>query len=392
MKKWKNVRRWISGAAALLLGVMISLPATGTVSAAGLEMSTDYPGLSATAGETLVFSLDFNNSGSGCSVNLWTDSLPEGWEGGFTGGGSEISQVYAKSGENPDAASYNLTIPEDAEDGTYTAVLRAEGGGMSDTLTLKIAVTSQELGGSSLVADYASQEGASDASFSFQMTIQNNTGSEQNYSLSANAPDGWTVTFQASDQTTQVAAITVDAQSSQGLTVTVTPPANAEAQEYTIPVSAISASEKLSAELSVTILGSYDLAVSGSGGLLSFDASANRAKEVTLTLTNMGNVDLQNITLTSSAPTGWTVEFSESTIGVIEAGATKEVTMTVTPSKDALSGDYVTVVTASGSETTTSAEFRVTVKTDTIWGIIGVLLIVAAAGGLWYVFRKYGRR
>ena len=392
MKKWKNVRRWISGAAALVLGLLITLPATGAAYAAGLEMSTDYPGLSATAGETLVFSLDFDNSASGCSVSLWTDSIPEGWTGGFTGGGSEISQVYIRSGENPDAASYNLTIPADAADGTYTAVLHAEGGGISDTLTLTVAVTSQELGGSSLVAEYASQEGTTDTSFSFSMTIQNNTASEQTYSLSANTPDGWTIAFQPSGESTQVAAITVDARSSQGLTVTVTPPASAEAQEYAIPISAISGSENLSTELSITILGSYDLSVTASGGLLSFDATANQAKNVTLTVTNLGNVDLQNINLTASVPTGWTAEFSESTIGSLEAGSTAEVTMTVTPSKDALSGDYVTVVTASGDETSATAEFRVTVKTSTLWGIIGILLIAAAAGGLWYVFRKYGRR
>ena len=33
-----------------------------------------------------------------------------------------------------------------------------------------------------------------------------------------------------------------------------------------------------------------------------------------------------------------------------------------------------------------------TVKTQTIWGVVGVLLIAAAACGLAYVFRKYGRR
>ena len=109
-------------------------------------------------------------------------------------------------------------------------------------------------------------------------------------------------------------------------------------------------------------------------------------------MANTGNVDLQNITLTSSAPDGWTVEVAQSSIDVLEAGATQEVTATVTPSGEAMSGDYVMTLTASGSQASDTTEFRVTVKTQTIWGIVGILLIVAVAAGLGLVFRKYGRR
>ena len=66
--------------------------------------------------------------------------------------------------------------------------------------------------------------------------------------------------------------------------------------------------------------------------------------------------------------------------------------MYVTPSSDALSGDYAMSVTAQSSSSADSVEFRVAVKTEMIWGVVGLLLIAAAACGLWYVFRKYGRR
>ena len=96
--------------------------------------------------------------------------------------------------------------------------------------------------------------------------------------------------------------------------------------------------------------------------------------------------------LTSSAPTDWTVEFSESSISVLEAGTTYEVTAYVTPAEDALSGDYTFTLSASNSEVSSDAEFRVSVKTETVWGIVAVVLIAAAAGGLYLVFRKYGRQ
>ena len=226
----------------------------------------------------------------------------------------------------------------------------------------------------------------------FQTTIQNDTAKEQSYSFSSDAPAGWTVVFQPSGESTQVAAITVDARGSQTMDVVVTPPDGVEAGSYTIPISAISSTDTLSSELTVVITGTYALDLSTPSGLLSFDASANAQTDVTLQVSNTGNVDLQNITLSSSAPEGWTVEFSQSSIDVLEAGATQEVTAYVTPSGDAMSGDYVMTLDVSSSEASDSTEFRVTVKSQTVWGVVGILLIAAVAVGLGMVFRKYGRR
>ena len=379
-------------AAGLILMLALALcPAASA--AGGLEMSTPYPGVSAKAGETLEFSLDFyNGSGSGASVALSVSSIPQGWSGYFQGDGSQISHVYAKSGDNDAAAVFRLTLPDDAAQGTYTVGLLASGGGLSSSLTLTLTVGESDLGGSSLSTEYAEQEGASGTSFTFQTTIQNDTAKEQSYSFSSDPPTGWTVVFQPSGETTQVAAITVDARGSQTMDVVVTPPEGVDAGSYTIPISAISATETLSSELTVVITGTYALELTTPSGLLSFDASANAKTDVTLQVTNAGNVDLQNVNLSSSAPDGWTVEFSTSSIEVLEAGATQEVTAYVTPSGEAMSGDYVMTLSAENSQTSDSAEFRVSVKTQTVWGVVGVLLIVAVAAGLGVVFRKYGRR
>ncbi len=91
------------------------------------------------------------------------------------------------------------------------------------------------------------------------------------------------------------------------------------------------------------------LALSTPDELLSFDAHVNRESDVTLTVTNNSNVDLQNITLTSSAPSGWNVSFDISSIDVLEAGATQEITAHVTPGDSAMTGDYVCTFTASCS-------------------------------------------
>ena len=362
------------------------------------EMSTDYPGITAKAGDNISFSLDFYGvSGDTCDAVLSVADMPEGWEGIFKGSSSsQISRVHINTADGAvaqDLASFSLDIPEDAQDGVYTVELQAKAdNGDSDVLELEINVNEQDAVSSSFAAEYPSQQAAAGTSFSFDMTLINNRAAAQSYSLSAEAPSGWQVSFVPSGESSQVASINVEAGSSQGLTATITPPDGLKEGEYTIPCTAISADETLSADLSVTITGSYEVELSTPSGNLSFDAYANDEKTITLSVTNNGNVDLQNLNLTSSAPTGWEVTFDESTINLLEAGSTKEVSAHVTPGENVMTGDYVTTITVSTEETSDSAEFRVSVKTRTSWGMIAVGIILILVIFLARIFKKYGRR
>ena len=101
---------------------------------------------------------------------------------------------------------------------------------------------------------------------------------------------------------------------------------------------------------------------------------------------------LENISLTSSAPAGWEVSFDSSVIDALEPGASKEVVAHVVPGKDSLTGDYVTIMSASCDNQSAQASFRITVKTQTGWGIFALVIIIAVAAGLYGVMKKYGRR
>ena len=386
-------RKIYSMSAALLLLFLTVFSSFPAFAAGGLELYTDYPGISVKAGDSQTISMNVSNSsGSSLDADLSILSMPEGWEGYFSGNGSQISRVHVENGaEAP--VTFNLEIPEDAAEGDYTVQLQAASDtGLTDVTDLVFSIQEVQYGQGSFEAEYPEQEGASGTAFSFSTTLVNNSAADQSYSLAAQAPAGWQVSFQPSGETTQVASIEVAAASSQGLTVEVTPPENVEAGDYTIPIRAASASDTLETELTVTITGTYALELSTPSGLLSFDAHANKESDVTLSITNNSNVDLQNITLTSSAPTDWTVTFDESSIDVLEAGATQEITAHVTPGDSAMTGDYVTTITASCSEASDSADFRVSVKTDTVWGIVAIVIILALVAGVGAVFKKYGRR
>lgn len=385
-------QRWILAFFMMLL--LVFWGSLRVFAAGGLSMSTDYPGIAVQAGDTQTISIDFSNtSGSGADVSLQVQELPDGWEGYFTGGSAQISRVYVKPGDNEGAASFHYTVPADTVEGSYQIVLNAASdNGLSAVLTLDLNVSETNVGASEFTTEYPEQEGSNGTSFSFSTTIVNNGADTQSYSFSTDAPSGWQVVIKPSGETTQIASIDVDAGSSQGLSVSVTPPNNVEAGSYPISISAISANETLKTELNVKITGSYELGLTTPSGLLSADAYANKETAVTLKVSNNGNVDLQNITLSSTAPDGWNVRFDQSSIDVLAAGSTQEITAYFTPSEQAMTGDYVVSISADTAETSQSLDFRVSVKTETIWGIAGILIIAVVIGALGFVFHKYGRR
>lgn len=358
-----------------------------------IELSTQYPALTVKAGDSLTFDLDLDNySGVSQDITLSVAEIPEGWEGTFSAGSNQVSVVHVKNQATNSEVSFAVDVPLETADGEYIIRLAARGEDFADEMEIALTVSAEEIGESSFTAEYPSQEGDATTDFTFSATLINNTLSTQNYSFTSNAPSGWQVSFQPSGESTSVAALDVEARTTQAMDISVTPPENVEAGAYEIPVTATSVNESMPITLSVTITGSYGLTLSTPSGRLSLDAYANQESAVQLSLTNTGNSDLTNVNLTSSAPTGWTVRFANETIDIIEAGATVETTMYITPGEDAMSGDYATTITARNSDANDSVDFRITVKTETIWGLTGIGVIVVLAVVIGIVMRKYGRR
>jgi uncharacterized membrane protein len=385
-----RVGKVLTGAALAAAVAVSSLFVTLPVNAAGgsVEMSTSYPGISTKPGQDVTFDLDFDNrAADGTSVELSSSGLPKGWSDEFTGGGRKISAVYVKSGEQNALVTYKVTIPDDTAKGTYNVTIR----GNQSALKLTFDVTDEETGDSGLTTDDTTQEGPTGTTFSYSVTLQNNSAADQTYALSAKTADGWSAVFKPADGSNDVASIDVAAHASATLNVKVTPPEKVAAGDYEIPISAVSSEQNLSATLKAKITGTYGVEVTTSDQTLSFNANAGHEKDVPVKIHNTGNIDLSAVALSVTAPDGWDASFDTGKIATIAAGDTADATLKVTPSKNAVSGDYALTVSASNDNTSSDASFRATVKTGTAWGIAGVVIIVAVIALLMGIIRKFGR-
>jgi uncharacterized membrane protein len=97
--------------------------------------------------------------------------------------------------------------------------------------------------------------------------------------------------------------------------------------------------------------------------------------------------------MSASAPSGWSISFNPESIPEIPAGEQVEVTANITPAENAIAGDYMATFQAkpiNGVDET--AEFRITVRTSTLWGIVGIAVIAVAVGVVAMAVMRFGRR
>ena len=210
------------------------------------------------------------------------------------------------------------------------------------------------------------------------------------YALMADAPRGWNVVFRV--QGKQATSAQVEANATENITIDITPSASVQAGSYKIPVRATTSSTSADMELEVVVTGSYDIELTTPRGLMSSDITAGSTKRIDLVIRNTGSAELKDIQLTANKPVDWEVTFDPAKIDKMTAGSTTNVTATVKAASKALPGDYIAKITAKTPEVNTTAEFRLSVHTPMIYGWLGILIIVVVLGGVYYLFRKYGRR
>ena len=380
--------------ASLVLGAMLLTTLAPTVAAdGGLEVTTPFPAVAVAPGSSASFDLSVTLTQVTTTVGLRVEGAPAEWNASLHGGGFVVDGVTAGPGTTGEVR-LDVDVPATAPAGTTTINVIAEADGRSDTLPITVRVNADVAGDVTLTTDTPTLTGASDASFTFNVTLNNDTAQDLTVSARAttSAPN-WDIETTISGQD-QAAATVVEAGGTVTLNVAATAPANAAAGTYPITLEATAGDQTVTAELAVEITGSFSLDLATPNDLLSASGGAGSPTAVALEVTNTGTAPLNEVAVTANAPTNWTVTFDKEG-GVIEPiapGAVGTITATVTPSGEAVSGDYVVSFTAQNADADDQAEIRFTVETSPIWAIVGLLVIAAILGGLFYVFRTYGRR
>jgi uncharacterized membrane protein len=378
---------------AVLAATLVSLGsalAPASLSAADpLSVTTPYPAVSVAAGSKVSFTLTVK-ADQRRQVALSVSGAPSGWGTTFRGGGFIVDSVTADSSGTPPDVRLDVDVPPDAT-GSASLVVTGTSGTLTSRLPLTVRVNTGGTGTVAMTADYPQLKGTATQTYTFSLTLSNDTAEDLTFALAAQGPDGWTVTAKPSGQS-QAASIVVKAGETGTVDVEADPPSDVAAGDYEVDVSATSGDKTANTKLAVSITGNYKLTVTTPDQRLSTSGPAGGTIAETVRIQNDGSAPLTGITFDKTAPSGWNVTFSPSTIDSIPANGNQDVTANIQPSGDAIAGDYVVTISAKAKEASGQSDFRVTVETSPLWGIVGLLLIVAIVAGLVWVFRAYGRR
>ncbi len=376
-----------------LAGWMLGLAATFAAAPAALAvnpvtLTTPYPAIEVAPGARVSLEVAIRTVDPG-RVNLDVSGAPAGWTVTVRGGGFLVEGVQS-DGSTDAKVTLDVSVPQSATLGVQRIEFRATSDGSTATLPVDIRVTPNAAGEVSLTTDFPELKGASDASFSFNLTLANDTPDDLTFGVVATGPVGWTVDATVTSRA-QAASAIVKAGETTAIGVTAQAPEGAAAGTYPISIVATSGGRTTSADLSVVVTGSYKLTLTTPDRRLNANASAGSQTDLSLVVQNSGTADVEAVTLSATAPRGWTVTFEPATV-TVPAGGDVQVTARLIPSGDAIAGDYVTTFRASSDVASATTEMRVTIETSLLWGAVGIGLIALVLLGLWWTFRRYGRR
>jgi uncharacterized membrane protein len=358
--------------------------------APNLILFTRYPNQEIAIGDTVTFPLILRTSGAPQRVQLELQNIPESWVASFRGDGKAIQAAYVDSKED---AKIDLKVepPGYVAPETYRFTVLARGESAQATLPIELLVKDKAPTGLALNVELPTLKGAPDTTFSYNAKLEYGGDTDATVNLLANAPKGMQVDFKLAGQ--NVTSVPLTANESKNVTIEVKPFPDLPAGTYDVKVQAQGGEVQAETVLQAEVVGRPELTVNGPDGRLSGQAQLGATTPFKLIVQNTGSAPARSIELSASQPAGWAVTFEPKQISELPGGQSAEVTANIKPADQAVAGDYQLTFTARPEDSPAkSAEFRVTLLTSTLWGIVGIALIAVAVLLVGAAVMRFGRR
>jgi uncharacterized membrane protein len=351
-------------------------PPTGSPA---LSLTTEFPSVVIGIEESPSLSLTLQTETQTQVAALAVEGLPKGWTASYRGRGRAVHSAYVAPGSS-DSIDLNIKPADGVEPGTYDFTATAKSDIAEASLPLEITVQEQALASLSLNAQLPTLRGQPSTDFRYSTTLRNEGDRDLTVNLLADAPPSFGVTFTTAGQ--DVTSLPMEANGSKSITVEAKPQVdNLPAGSYPITVQADGGVASATLDLTADVVGQSSLNLTTPDGRLSGDAIAGRQTTFSLLVQNTGSAPAGGINMSSTPPNGWTVDFDPAVIEQLQPGQQQEVTASVKPADEALAGDYIITYCAQpDGGTSQSVDYRVTVRTSTVWGVVGVALIAIAIG------------
>lgn len=358
----------------------------------GLYLMTDYPAVTIRPGTTSNIPLRLQDYGLAPErYQLSVSGVPSGWTATILGGGQPVAAAMPAPDKDV-SLQLRLDVPANSKLEPQTLTVEAKGQGNQTSLPIQVALAKELPAKLTVKAQLPSLRGSPKSNFEYTLTIKNDSGRNLNVSFGAQAPENFETSFTEAYGSQELSSIPIDAGQSKDIKLHVRPPSTIDAGHFAVTATVKAGDASATADLALDVVGQPRLQVAGRDGLLSSRAVAAQQTSIPIVVTNTGSAPAENVKLSASAPSGWKVSFDPATVDRLVPGKDAEVQALVTPSDKSLAGDYMVSVNANSRGENASSQFRITVNTSTVWGMVGAGVIGVALLLMLTAVARFGRR
>lgn len=227
----------------------------------------------------------------------------------------------------------------------------------------------------------------------YEMALKNAGRNSDTYALAIqDLPEQWYARFKESKESTEeVTEIYIPAGEEKTLYLDVIPPYSVDVGEYNFTALIGSSTQQYEENLTLKLRGSYNMRTYTKSYRHDINRGDTLTFDMTISNTGVGGA-LTNIGINMTAPEGWRATVDPASVASLEPGQRATVQVTVVPPADIVAGEYKIVAQVKSDQAEGEDEFRVVVKEQSYVALLGLLVMAGVAAGLWYMFRKYGRR
>ena len=241
--------------------------------------------------------------------------------------------------------------------------------------------------------------GESGDSFEFEVEVEYTGGDRREFDLTTSVPSRWVAVPVSSYPEKQIAAVVLDqtaapSYGAEKIKVRFAPILGhlPEPGDYVVTLEVSSGELKGTIDLTARVTAKYGLDLYTQTGRLNTDATAGKDNHVSILLINLGSAPIENITFSSTKPEGWSITYTPTKVDSLEPGLTQEVDVVVNPPRKTIAGDWPVTIKAESKQIRDELELRVTVLTPTIWGWVGIIIVLVVIAGVGVLFWRLGRR
>lgn len=364
----------------------------------GISVSPEYTGIVVSEEEGVNIDLIVTNQGRRDeNIDIAVTSIPDGrkawiktYSFGVTGVHVESDKsknltLRAQPGETVGPGKYTIGIRGQTQDKKFVSTSQV-------TIEVKKKKEEKRPEGIKITTSYPVLQGPTDAKFEFSLEVENRLDKDTLFNLISKGPENWEINFKPAYEQKFISSLRLKADQSQTMAVEVKPYPFAKPGTYPISVKISSADAEGEAVLKVVLTGTYNLEAGTATGLLSLNALRGNKANLSIYVQNTGSAPLNNLQFISFKPENWEVEFNPEKIDTLAPEQLKQVEVSITPTDQALVGDYSVGLRAEGGRVSKTIELRVTVNASSAWGWIGIGIIVFVMAGLVFLFIRLGRR